>query len=266
MRLLLVEDDTSLAEGILTSLKNEGYTLDWLKDGTSALHALSSEPFDLAILDLGLPRMDGLTVLRALRDRHHAVPVLILTARDGVQDRIAGLDADWVLPGHGPACRGSPQVAVEAVPGEEREETFYVESVTGGLAIVVRAAPVRREVTKRVLPKALVEKLPGTVYVLDWHETHQRFGGNLARSHIFYHHTHSELLARCAPEMPVYRSYLMQDKDGTGAYRRTLEGACVTRGIWAATVEIGRNEPFADHMGVRIVERMVRTLLEWHAG
>ncbi|MGB3598127.1 MAG: response regulator, partial [Pseudomonas neustonica] len=65
MRLLLVEDDTSLAEGILTSLKNEGYTLDWLKDGTSALHALSSEPFDLAILDLGLPRMDGLTVLRA---------------------------------------------------------------------------------------------------------------------------------------------------------------------------------------------------------
>ena len=93
MRLLLVEDDTSLAEGILTSLKNEGYTLDWLKDGTSALHALSSEPFDLAILDLGLPRMDGLAVLRALRDRHHAVPVLILTARDGVQDRIAGLDA-----------------------------------------------------------------------------------------------------------------------------------------------------------------------------
>ena len=93
MRLLLVEDDTSLAEGILTSLKKEGYTLDWLKDGTSALHALSSEPFDLAILDLGLPRMDGLAVLRALRDRHHAVPVLILTARDGVQDRIAGLDA-----------------------------------------------------------------------------------------------------------------------------------------------------------------------------
>ena len=93
MRLLLVEDDKSLGEGIRTALKAEGYTLDWLQDGASALHALSSEPFDLAILDLGLPRMDGLQVLKALRDRHHSVPVLILTARDGVHDRIAGLDA-----------------------------------------------------------------------------------------------------------------------------------------------------------------------------
>tara|TARA_R110000796_G_scaffold88164_6_gene189850 strand:+ start:48537 stop:49199 length:663 start_codon:yes stop_codon:yes gene_type:complete len=93
MRLLLVEDDKSLGEGIMTALKAEGYTLDWLQDGASALHALSSEPFDLAILDLGLPRMDGLQVLKALRDRHHSVPVLILTARDGVHDRIAGLDA-----------------------------------------------------------------------------------------------------------------------------------------------------------------------------
>ncbi len=93
MRLLLVEDDKSLGEGILTALKAEGYTLDWLQDGVSALHALSSEPFDLAILDLGLPRMDGLKVLKALRDRHHSIPVLVLTARDGVQDRIAGLDA-----------------------------------------------------------------------------------------------------------------------------------------------------------------------------
>jgi two-component system response regulator QseB len=93
MRLLLVEDDRSLGEGILTALKAEGYTLDWLQDGTSALHALSSELFDLAILDLGLPGMDGLQVLKALRDRHNSVPVLILTARDGVRDRIAGLDA-----------------------------------------------------------------------------------------------------------------------------------------------------------------------------
>jgi two-component system response regulator QseB len=93
MRLLLVEDDRSLGEGILTALKAEGYTLDWLQDGTSALHALSSELFDLAILDLGLSGMDGLQVLKALRDRHNSVPVLILTARDGVRDRIAGLDA-----------------------------------------------------------------------------------------------------------------------------------------------------------------------------
>ena len=64
MRVLLVEDDESLAQGIMTALRSESYTLDWLSDGRSALHALSSEHFDVAILDLGLPKMDGLTVLR----------------------------------------------------------------------------------------------------------------------------------------------------------------------------------------------------------
>jgi len=93
MRLLLVEDDASLAAGIQAALQPEGYTVDWLQDGVSALHALRSEPFDMAILDLGLPRMDGLEVLRNLRARQHPLPVLVLTARDGVQDRIAGLDA-----------------------------------------------------------------------------------------------------------------------------------------------------------------------------
>ena len=93
MRVLLVEDDESLAQGIMTALRSESYTLDWLSDGRSALHALSSEHFDVAILDLGLPKMDGLTVLRSMRDRRQQTPVLILTARDGVRDRIAGLDA-----------------------------------------------------------------------------------------------------------------------------------------------------------------------------
>ncbi len=93
MRVLLVEDHESLAKGILTALRSESYTMDWLHDGQSALHAISSEHFDLVILDLGLPKMDGLTVLRALRDRRQQIPVLILTSRDGVRDRIAGLDA-----------------------------------------------------------------------------------------------------------------------------------------------------------------------------
>lgn len=93
MRVLLVEDDESLAKGILTALKSESYTLDWLNDGRSALHAISSEHFDVVILDLGLPKMDGLAVLRSIRDRRLKTPVLILTARDGVKDRIAGLDA-----------------------------------------------------------------------------------------------------------------------------------------------------------------------------
>ena len=93
MRLLLIEDDVALGEGIHQALSREGYTVDWLKDGASALHAMLSEVFDLAILDLGLPKMDGLAVLRRLRQSGSTVPVLILTARDATEDRIAGLDA-----------------------------------------------------------------------------------------------------------------------------------------------------------------------------
>lgn len=93
MRLLLIEDDVALGEGIHQALIREGYTVDWVKDGASALHALLSEVFDLAILDLGLPKMDGLTVLRRLRESGSALPILILTARDATEDRIAGLDA-----------------------------------------------------------------------------------------------------------------------------------------------------------------------------
>ncbi|OXS21301.1 DNA-binding response regulator [Pseudomonas fluorescens] len=93
MRLLLIEDDEALGEGIHQALAREGYTVDWLKDGSSALHALLSETFDVVVLDLGLPRMGGLEVLRRLRDGGATVPVLILTARDATEDRIAGLDA-----------------------------------------------------------------------------------------------------------------------------------------------------------------------------
>ncbi|AHC35892.1 DNA-binding response regulator [Pseudomonas fluorescens] len=93
MRLLLIEDDVALGEGIHQALVREGYTVDWLQDGSSALHALLSETFDVVVLDLGLPRMDGLEVLRRLRDSGSNLPVLILTARDATEDRIAGLDA-----------------------------------------------------------------------------------------------------------------------------------------------------------------------------
>ncbi len=93
MRLLLVEDDRALGQGIRVALGAEGYTLDWLQDGLAALHALRTESFDLLLLDLGLPRLDGLDVLQQLRAEQHDVPVLILTARDGTAERIAGLDA-----------------------------------------------------------------------------------------------------------------------------------------------------------------------------
>ena len=93
MRILLVEDDQALGEGIRVALKPEGYTVDWARDGASALHALTHEDFGLAVLDLGLPRMDGLEVLRRLRAAANPIPVLVLTARDATADRIAGLDA-----------------------------------------------------------------------------------------------------------------------------------------------------------------------------
>ena len=93
MRILLVEDDEALGEGIRVALKPEGYTVDWAHDGASALHALTHEDFGLAVLDLGLPRMDGLEVLQRLRAGASAIPVLVLTARDSTADRIAGLDA-----------------------------------------------------------------------------------------------------------------------------------------------------------------------------
>lgn len=93
MRLLLVEDDRAVGQGIRVALGSEGYTLDWLQDGASALHALRSERFDLLLLDLGLPRLDGIDLLRQIRAEQQSLPVMILTARDGTPDRIAGLDA-----------------------------------------------------------------------------------------------------------------------------------------------------------------------------
>ena len=93
MRLLLVEDDRALGQGIRVALGAEGYTLDWLQDGVSALHALRTESFDLLLLDLGLPRLDGLTLLQTLRAEQCDLPVLILTARDRWSDKVAGIDA-----------------------------------------------------------------------------------------------------------------------------------------------------------------------------
>ncbi len=100
MRLLLVEDDLMIGEALLHLLRAEHYAVDWVKDGEMADTALRSQQYDLLLLDLGLPRRDGLEVLRLLRARHQRLPVLIATARDAVGDRIAGLDAgadDYVV-------------------------------------------------------------------------------------------------------------------------------------------------------------------------
>lgn len=92
MRLLLVEDDELLGDGLKAGLALSGYTVEWLKDGRSADAALKNESFDLVVLDIGLPGHSGLEILKRLRKRNNDVPVLILTARDTIEDRISGLD------------------------------------------------------------------------------------------------------------------------------------------------------------------------------
>ena len=93
MRLLLVEDDSMIGAAAQQGLRAEGHTVDWVRDGREAELAVANGVYDLVLLDLGLPRKDGLSILRSLRAKGESVPVLIITARDAVSDRIAGLDA-----------------------------------------------------------------------------------------------------------------------------------------------------------------------------
>jgi two-component system, OmpR family, response regulator len=93
MRVLLVEDDGMIAQGLQTALRQAGFAVDWMRDGNSAAAALQTTSFDVVLLDLGLPHRDGIDVLRGLRKRGDSTPVIILTARDEIQHRIAGLDA-----------------------------------------------------------------------------------------------------------------------------------------------------------------------------
>ena len=100
MRILLVEDDRLLGDGLKAGLTQAGYAVDWLRDGETAVAALSTEAFAAVVLDLGLPKRDGLSVLQWLRGRRDATPVLILTARDQLEDKVRGLDLgadDYVL-------------------------------------------------------------------------------------------------------------------------------------------------------------------------
>ena len=93
MRILLVEDDELLGDGLAAGLRHCGYNVDWLRDGESARAALATDDYAALVLDLGLPRLDGMAVLRLLRAEGNAIPVLILTARDTTWDKVGGLDS-----------------------------------------------------------------------------------------------------------------------------------------------------------------------------
>ncbi|OZI22764.1 DNA-binding response regulator [Bordetella genomosp. 7] len=93
MRVLVIEDDTTLGHALQEFLADQGYAVDWLADGDKAPGALAGQPYDLLLLDLNLPGRSGLDILRQLRQDGNQIPVLIVTARDGLDDRVAGLDA-----------------------------------------------------------------------------------------------------------------------------------------------------------------------------
>jgi two-component system OmpR family response regulator len=100
MRILLAEDDRMIGDAVVRALRDAAFAVDWVRDGNQALAALQTQQYELVLLDLGLPGRDGLDVLKTLRKRDNPVPVLVVTARDAVEDRIQGLDLgadDYVL-------------------------------------------------------------------------------------------------------------------------------------------------------------------------
>jgi two-component system, OmpR family, response regulator QseB len=100
MRLLLTEDDPMIGEAVQRGLRQLGFTVDWARDGAAAAQALAVEPYELLLLDLGLPRKSGLALLAELRSHGSEIPVVILTSRDSLTDRVTGLDAgadDYVV-------------------------------------------------------------------------------------------------------------------------------------------------------------------------
>lgn len=92
MRILLVEDDPQIGSAIASALDDAGMAADWVSDGSSALASIEAGAFELMLLDIGLPEKDGLSVLKLIRQKRNSIPIIMITARDAVEDRIAGLD------------------------------------------------------------------------------------------------------------------------------------------------------------------------------
>ena len=168
MRLLLIEDDEMIGDSLRLALRRHGFALDWVRDGQAAEAVLRSERFDAVLLDLGLPQRSGVEVLRSLRARGDATPVVVLTARDTLADKVAGLDAgadDYLVKpfeldellarlravGRRAAGRAQPQLQV----GELRLDPGTREVSLAGRPVVLSA----RELA---LLQALMER-PGAI-------------------------------------------------------------------------------------------------------
>jgi DNA-binding response OmpR family regulator len=150
MRILLAEDDPLLGDGLRAGLRQRGFLVDWVRDGPAAERELRAEPYAAAVLDLGLPRLDGLDVLSRVRAAGVTLPVLVLTARDAIRDRIAGLDRgadDYVLkPVDLDELAARLRALVRRSHGQVQEQCRVQD---------VRLDPAARSVTRAGVPVAL---------------------------------------------------------------------------------------------------------------
>jgi two-component system response regulator TctD len=212
MRLLLVEDHPELAEWIGKALRQSGYALDVLGRGDHADQALVTEPYDLVILDLSLPRMDGLEVLRRLRARGSTLPVLILTARGSTEDRVKGLNlgADDYLP----------------KPFELEELEARIKALlrrSGGLVPQVRIGRVEFDTNTRMLrvdgrPLSLTPRELAVFEALV-----ARMGKPVARETLFEKIFAFDADTR-AEAIEIYVHRLRKKLEGSGAVVSTLRG------------------------------------------
>ena len=161
MRILLVEDDALLGDALQVGLRQAGYAVDWLRDGAAAAAALAAEQFSAVILDLGLPRLTGLDLLKKTRARGDRTPVIVLTARDAVHDRVRGLDLgadDYVV----------KPVALAELDARVRAVTRRAAGLARGLLEVgpLVIDPGARQVTYRGAPVELQPREYALLHVL----------------------------------------------------------------------------------------------------
>ena len=170
MRILLIEDDTMIAEAVAGSLKDNGYAVDWINNGNTAVSALRNQSYDLVLLDLGLPGQDGLMVLQQLRGENNPTPVLIVTARDDLHSRLSGLDGgadDYIVK---PFDMAEMQARIRAVLRRHHRQTdplpgngaLSLNPATHQVEIIGQSHPVSLSNKEFAILQALLQR-PGTI-------------------------------------------------------------------------------------------------------
>lgn len=168
MRLLLVEDDAMIGASVQIGLRQDGFSVDWVRDGEAAETALAANPYELLLLDLGLPRKSGDDVLKSLRRAGNDIPTLIITARDAVSDRIAGLDRggdDYIVKPFDLDELAARIRAVHRRRGGRADSTVRLGEVTLDTAmhrVTLRGSEVQVSARELALLEALVDR-PGAI-------------------------------------------------------------------------------------------------------